>query len=84
MKSKKLPFVVKIITDNEGNSYENSYWHHTYDQAATERTLCTGEAIGMGDSSVVYKERRGNITCPDCIEIIEGFKSIDNYKKPKK
>lgn len=71
--------VVKITVDNWGDERENPVWCLVVEDSATTRTLCAGEAFGIGDSSAEYvtKEgKRGSITCPDCKAKIKWFKSI--------
>lgn len=71
--------VVKILTDNWGDKRENPKWHLAIEDAATMRTLCDGEAFGIGDSQAEYvtKEgKKGSVTCPECRAKIKWFKSI--------
>lgn len=71
--------VVKITKDNWGSKRLNPKWHLVVTDAATDRTLCDGEAFGVGDSRAEYEEKtckKGGITCDDCLDEIRWFKSI--------
>jgi hypothetical protein len=71
--------VVKITKDNWGSKRLNPKWHLAVNDAATDRTLCDGEAFGYGDSAAEYEEKkveRGGITCEDCLAEIKWFKKI--------
>jgi len=70
---------VKITQDNYGEKRKDAKWHLGIEMAATDRTLCEGEAYGDGDSSAVYtvgELKKGKITCPSCISLIKKFKQI--------
>jgi len=68
--------VVKIIIDDDGYPTDDNTWHYVVHWDATNRSLCKMEAYGIGDSSAVFKERRGKITCSRCIDIIRKFKAV--------
>ncbi len=71
--------VVKILTHDDGTKNEKQRWCLVVNEAATDRTLCEGEAFGAGDSACEYKEKvaaKGSVTCEDCIRQIKWFKSI--------
>jgi hypothetical protein len=71
--------VVKILTHDDGTKNENKRWCLTVHEAGTDRTLCEGEAFGIGDSGCEYIEKvavSGSITCEDCRKKIKWFKSI--------
>jgi len=69
--------VVKITIDDNGERKQNPKWclidPCNYQGAST---LCTKEFFGYGESGCVYKTKIGNITCPNCIEIIKTYKGI--------
>lgn len=75
----KFEYVVKITRDNDGSVIKSPRWCYTTYQSATRRTLCDGQAIGIGDSAVEYDQRplkHGSITCKFCLNIIREFKKI--------
>ncbi len=70
------PRVVKIITTDDGEPTKDRRWHLVVNEAATDRSLCTGDAFGIGDSGAEYKEKIGKVTCAECIKTIKWFKRI--------
>lgn len=76
---KYMATVVKIIKDHWGQKVINPKWHLLVNAAATNRTLCGGEAVGMGDSAAEFEEKecvKGSITCEACKTKLKWFKSI--------
>lgn len=71
----EYPPVVKIIVDDDRVRVKNPKWHYVTSYDA-DRTLCCGEAFGLGESRCVYQRKRGKITCPDCIRIIKELKAV--------
>jgi hypothetical protein len=71
--------LVKILVDDGGDKRESPKWCLAVRNDGSKRTLCTGEAFGLGESTAIFKEKKANkgITCPKCIEIIKFYKSIN-------
>lgn len=70
---------VRILQNDDGDEIHSPYWCLVVQPDGADRTLCTGEAFGAGESSVVFIERltkKGGITCPKCLSIIKYYKSI--------
>lgn len=66
---------VKIIANDDGEKVKRE-WCYIINIDA-ERTLCTGEAFGYGESSVEYEIKKDcPITCLNCIEIIRQIKKV--------
>lgn len=64
--------LVKIIRDDEGAYHRRQPWHIGIEQAATRRTLCTGEAYGLGDSRVEFDVKYvGKSNCDECKNIMK-------------
>lgn len=69
--------LVKMITDDDGSKHDSKDWHLVQTHGDAQRTVCTGEAFGPGESIATYEEKHtGKITCPNCIRIIKWYKSI--------
>lgn len=71
--------IVKIKVDDNGEKRLYAKWHWITDQAGVLRTLCDGEAFGIGDSGAVYETKivkKGGVTCSECLRLIKMFKSI--------
>lgn len=72
--------IIKMLTDDDGYKYYNTYWHLGNGSDSTGKSiLCTGEYYGFGESAATFKSRlvdKGGITCPDCLASIKYFKSI--------
>lgn len=66
--------VVKITRNDDGDKVESPKWCYVADWGDADRTLCTGEAFGIGEGTAEYEERDGKITCPSCIRIIKEIK----------
>ena len=71
--------LVKILSDDDGETVVNPKWHIVFTTDGTSRTLCSGEAFGFGESSATFETKivqRGGIDCPKCMEWLRHFKSI--------
>lgn len=72
--------IVKIIIDDSGEKVKYPKWHLSTNVWDAERTLCSGEVFGEGESSAIYKEQivtdLKKMTCPNCREILKYFKAI--------
>lgn len=72
--------VVKLLTNDDGDKYPNTYWHFVEKRGDAPRTLCGGECFGDGETSLLFKEKvveKGGVTCPICLSIIKYYKSIN-------
>lgn len=70
---------VKILVDDDGEKVEKPKWHLSVIADGCNRTLCSAEAYGEGESSAAYKEKlvkRGGITCPFCLASLKDFKAV--------
>lgn len=68
---------IKMITDDSGEEYPNSFWHLLNPISdGGNNILCTNKYIGFGESSAEFIERKGEITCPKCIDFVKRFKRI--------
>lgn len=71
-----MPTLIKVFSDDDGRKVDDRGWCATMNIDAP-RTLCTGEAYGQGESSVVYKTKEsGKVTCPACIKILKTLKEF--------
>jgi len=71
--------VVKILTNDDGDEYENPQWHLSWDFDGSDRTFCGGEVYGLGESIATYKSKsveKGGITCGRCLAFIKQIKSV--------
>jgi hypothetical protein len=68
--------VVKLITDDDGNKHISNSWHYIYCGDGANRTFCTLECFGFGESALKFKIKKGKINCPDCIRIINKIKAV--------
>jgi hypothetical protein len=71
--------LVKMITDDGGEKYENPTWHFVQHIGDSPRTLCGGEVFGEGEGRAEYEEKwvdRGGINCKQCLQIIKRIKAI--------
>lgn len=74
--------LVKILVDDDGYKNDDPEW--CIDMSfimgySSPRTLCTGEVYGDGESAAIFKvklNKRGGVTCPNCLRIIKGFKKV--------
>lgn len=73
--------VVKFTVDPMGDPTpkEDQVWHLMREYDGAPRAFCSGEVYGEGESRAEYKEKDvkvGGISCPKCMEMIKGIKSI--------
>lgn len=70
--------LVKILFDEDGTKQESPKWHLATPFGDAYRTVCTGEVFGFGEGSVIFKEKIATkgITCSDCKDMVEWFKSV--------
>lgn len=71
--------LVKLITDDDGEEYNDPKWHLSVIQGSSSATLCTGEFFGYGESRCKYEVKtteKGGITCQDCIDKIKEIKKV--------
>lgn len=71
--------LVKIIIDDDGQKIEKPVWHMVQNNGDAERTVCSGEVFGFGETSGQSIEKpfkKGGITCKNCKDVIRWYKSI--------
>jgi hypothetical protein len=72
--------IVRITIDDDGEEVFKKRWCLTWNFGDAQRTLCSGEAVGEGESGCVYDEKfepdGKKITCAKCREMIKWIKSI--------
>lgn len=70
--------LVKLLANDDGDLIERPKWCLVDNYDATDRTACTGEAFGSGESSARYetKEAERGITCENCKGRVRFFKSV--------
>lgn len=70
--------LVKLITDDSGEEYENPTWHAINPFNDSHRTLCEGHVYGFGESHAIFEIKRveRGVPCPKCQAILRYFKSI--------
>lgn len=71
-----MPRIVRLISDDRGEKYPNSYWHYITNRGGGSMSFCTGEFFREGESGCKYLTKEGKITCPSCIEEIKKIKNI--------
>ena len=72
-----MEYVVKMITDDDGEPYGSSKWHYVATWGDTPRTLCEGHVFGgLGESQAEFQTRNGRVTCEKCISIIKEIKAV--------
>lgn len=73
-----MPLLVKMITDDDGSEYPNSYWHlvDPVDRGGCDAILCTQEVFALGDTSATSEQKIGKPDCPECISIIKKYKAF--------
>lgn len=75
--------LVRILKSEDGQPASNPRVWHLVDPVSgdgCDRTLCGGEAFGLGESGAEYEEKSapvGGITCKEC------FAALLIYKKVK-
>lgn len=72
----EFPKIVKILIDEDGYKIHSPKWCMVMDIAGGETALCDGQYFGEGESSVIYKVKKGKITCSGCIGIIKRIKNV--------
>jgi len=72
--------LVKILSSDDGIKRKKTVWCLDDYEAATHRTFCEGEAYGIGDSGCEFENKyhlkKGDITCPRCIDKIKKIQLI--------
>lgn len=69
--------IVNLITDDDGCEHPNAgQWHLVTSFGDANRTVCTGEAFGEGESACTFEFKTGKITCQNCIDIVNFFKKV--------
>lgn len=68
---------MKIKFTDDGDKVKYAKWCATVSADAV-RSLCRGDALGIGESAVIFESKNdGTVTCPHCIEIL---KELKKYK----
>jgi hypothetical protein len=73
---KDFPLVVKITINDDGDRIDSPKWHYINDHGSGQNTLCTGEYFGIGESAAEYEQRKGKVTCPECLALIRQIKTV--------
>lgn len=71
--------LVKLLTHDDGEPVESPVWHLSDQYGDSARTLCSGEAYGIGESSSEYEYASGfgrDITCDRCRRILKTHQEI--------
>lgn len=71
--------LIKLITNDDGEEIQNPKWHITQPFGDSDRTLCSGEAYGLGESGAIFEGKFGSLKdcdCPKCLEIVSWFKKL--------
>ncbi len=74
-----MPFLVKRITNDDGDDCLDDRWHlMDLGDNDCDRVLCTGEAYdACSDLVLEHKEtKRGGITCSKCLNTVKAYKAI--------
>lgn len=74
---------IKLDTNDDGEAYEDDFWHLVFDMGGGHTVFCSGEFFGYGEGKAdgtMEDIRDFPITCPTCIELI---KRIQTIKLPK-
>jgi hypothetical protein len=72
-----MAFVVKLITNDDGDKTDDKSWHLVVNTDGSDRTACSGEVFGEGESKAMFKTNiDGKITCSKCRELVKWYKSI--------
>ncbi len=69
--------LVRITHNDDGDKTDRKDWCAIEIHGDSERSLCTGEAFGPGESNARYKLKTGKVTCFRCKKIITYI--VDNY-----
>ena len=70
--------LVKILSDDDDEPYENPVWHIIDLWNTDPATLCSGEYFGEGQSGCRYELKmraRGGVTCEECLRKARWLKS---------
>lgn len=69
--------LVKILVNQCGEKDHNPKWHLVINED-TAKIVCTGEVFGDEEISMEFKikHREKGITCPDCKDVVNWYKSI--------
>ena len=73
--NKHWPVVVKITINDDGDRVHNPKWCCVDYRGDAERTLCSGEVFGFGESGAEYEKKRGKITCANCIDLLKTYRA---------
>lgn len=71
--------LVRVLFDDDGEKIASPKWCLVWAADGCLRTFCDGQAIGDGESAVVYDckdTKRGGITCRTCLRKIKEIKNI--------
>lgn len=71
--------LVKLLTNDDGDSYDDPRWHLIDYNGSDPATFCSGEFFGYGQSGCDYDikvVKRGGITCESCLEKIKDIKAV--------
>ena len=74
-----MAYLVKLITNDDGDKVQCPKWHIVQTFGDSDRTLCSGEAYGLGESGVIFKGKFGTLNdcdCHKCLEIVDWFKKL--------
>src|SRR5688500_11894042 len=74
--------LVKITRDDNGENIKYAKWCLAVNRAGGWQSLCSGQFFGMGESDCEYQEKRGRVTCPNCIEQIKEIKRVTIESTP--
>jgi len=75
-----MNYLVKILSNDDGEKYDNPKWCLIMSDGGGLHTLCRGEFFGLGESNCEYKTKstnKGGVTCPNCIDIIKTIKAVN-------
>lgn len=71
--------LVLMLTDDDGEAYDEPVWHIIDEYNTDPATLCSGEYFGVGQSNCEYKLKtvsRGGVTCKKCLNKAKWLKSF--------
>jgi hypothetical protein len=72
-----MPKIVRFNTDEDGLPEEfNNVWHWVDHTGQEDRAFCSGQVFGLGESTIEFEQKIGNITCKFCIDRIKAVKAI--------
>ena len=73
-----MGIVVKLLIDDDGSKHPSKFWHYVTNDDGSNRSLCTGECFGEGESTAKYKikeAKKGSVTCESCKAILKKYQS---------